>query len=361
MTKYNFSAGPAVMPETVLAQVAQSLINYKNTGLSIAEISHRQPLFGDIIEEATALVKDIYQIKDEFDVIWMPAGASAQMALAPLNLVSARQHIAILETGYWAKKAIAAARQICKVAVLGSSAETNFDRIPKPAEGNWRLPPATRYFHVVSNETIEGTQYHDYPSVSVPLVADMTSDFLSRPIPLERFGVIYASAQKNFGMAGITCVLIRKDMLTKPLKRTIPTIFDYKTHIASRSLYHTCPTVPIYTAMLALRWTKEQGGLTEMNRRNIEKSRLLYQEIDRNPLFTGITVNEDRSMMNVCFRGTTSTLEDQFLAFAEQKNIVSIKGFPEVGGFRASMYNAMPLETVKILVQTMQSFSEKHG
>jgi phosphoserine aminotransferase len=361
MKKINFNPGPSMMPESVLAAVTHSLANHNNTGLSIAEISHRSPAFLEIIEEATASIRELYGIKDEFDVLWMPGGASTQMALAPLNLVNPQQNIAILETGYWAKKAIAAAAQICKVNILASSAATNFDRIPKPLRGNWQIPRSTQYLHVVSNETIEGTQYHNYPSVSVPLVADMTSDFLSRPLPLDKFGIIYASAQKNFGMAGITCVLIRKSMLEKKVKRTIPTIFNYKTHIESQSLYHTCPTVPIYTSMLALRWTKEQGGLAEIQRRNAQKARVLYEEVDKNPLFEGIAVKEDRSVMNVCFTAISPELEARFFDFTEKNGIVGIKGFPTIGGFRASIYNAMPIENVKILGQIMQSFSEKYG
>jgi phosphoserine aminotransferase len=271
-----------------------------------------------------------------------------------MNLVNTRQSIAIVDTGYWAIKAIKAASQLCKVHVLASSRDTNYDRIPK----NWTLPRGTQYLHVVSNETIDGTQYHDYPSVNVPLVADMTSDFLTRPLPLDKFGVIFASAQKNFGLAGITCVIIRKDMLNKQVKRTIPTIFDYKTHVSTQSLYHTCATFPIYVAMLALRWTKAQGGLIEMQRRNIEKSTLLYAEIDRNPLFHGSVVKEDRSMMNVCFKAINPETETAFLDFAEKNNVVGIKGFPTVGGFRASIYNAMPLESVKILVDLMKEFEK---
>ena len=355
MKKHNFSPGPAVIPPSVLEEAASSLIEYNHLGMSIAEISHRAPPFLAIIEEATALVKELYGIKDDFEVIWVPGGASSQLAIAPMNLVNPRQSIAIVDTGYWAIKAIRAASQLCKVNVLASSKDTNYDRILK----DWTLPKNAQYFHVVSNETIDGTQYHNYPSVNIPLVADMTSDFLSKPIPLDKFGLIFASAQKNFGLAGITCVIIRKDMLERKVKRIIPSIFDYKTHVSTQSLYHTCATFPIYVSLLVLRWTKAQGGLLKMQKRNEEKAALLYGEIDRNPLFTGSVVEEDRSVMNVCFKAKNVEIETAFLDFAEKNDVVGIKGFPTVGGFRASIYNAMPLESVQLLVDLMKKFETK--
>ena len=360
MKKHNFNPGPAVIPPSVLEEAASSLIEYEHLGISIAEMSHRAPAFLSIIEEATALVKQLYGLTDDFEVIWVPGGASSQLAIAPMNLVSPRQSMAIVDTGYWATKAIKAASEICKVHVLGSSNETNYDRIPK----DWALPKGTQYLHVVSNETIDGTQYHDYPSIAalslakttVPIVADMTSDFLSRPLPLDKFGIIFASAQKNFGMAGVTCVIIRKDMLERQVKRPIPSIFNYKTHVLTQSLYHTCATFPVYVSMLTLRWTLAQGGLIEMQRRNNEKSTLLYNEIDKNPLFKGSVVKEDRSVMNVCFKAINAEIEAGFLDFAEKNNVIGIKGFPTVGGFRASIYNAMPLESVLVLVDLMKEF-----
>ena len=352
MKIHNFSAGPATMPPSVLAEAADSLREYDHTGISFAEMSHRNPKFIAVIEEATALIKELLGLTDDFEVIWVPGGASAQLAVAPMNLVNSRQYIAAADTGFWADRAIKAAAQICKVHVLGSSKETNYDRIPN----NWTLPRGTQYLHVVSNETINGTQYQAYPSVKVPLVADMTSDFLSKPLEMDRFGVIFASAQKNFGMSGIACVIIRKDMLERKVKRTIPTIFDYKTHVSTHSLYHTAATFPIYVAMLALRWTKAQGGVGEMQRRNEAKAALLYAEIDRNSLFTGSVVKEDRSVMNACFRINNPELEQSFFQFTEQNGVVGLKGFPTVGGFRASMYNAMPLESVALLAGLMKEF-----
>jgi phosphoserine aminotransferase len=362
MKKYNFNPGPAMIPSSVLAEAAQNLLDYKGMGISIAEMSHRSPQFLEIIEEATALVKELYCLNSDFEVVWMSGGASAQLAIAPMNLLNLRESMAIVDTGYWATKAIKAASELCKVHVLGSSKDTHYDRIPTikadKSGQKGQLPKGTQYLHVVSNETIDGTQYHDYPTVDVPIVADMTSDFLSKPLPLDKFGLIFASAQKNFGLAGITCVIIRKDWLKKTVKRTIPTIFDYRTHVASQSLYHTCATFPIYVSMLALRWTKAQGGLVEMDRRNKEKAALLYAEIDRNPLFKGSVVEENRSIMNVCFKAINAETEAGFLDFAEKHNVVGIKGFATVGGFRASIYNAMPLETVAILTDLMKKFEK---
>ncbi len=364
MTIHNFSAGPATMPSSVLAEAADSLREYDHTGISFAEMSHRNPKFLVVIEEATALIKELLSLTHDFEVIWVPGGASSQLAIAPMNLVNARQSIAALDTGFWSDRAIKAAAQICKVHVLGSSKETNYDRIPMVNTDkigkDWTLPRHTQYLHVVSNETINGTQYHGYPSVKVPLVADMTSDFLTKPLEIDKFGVIFASAQKNFGMAGIACVIIRKDMLDRKVRRTVPTIFDYKTHISAHSLYHTAPTFPIYVAMLALRWTKAQGGVLEMQRRNEAKAAHLYAEIDRNPLFKGSVVKEDRSVMNACFRINRPELEQSFFQFAEQNGVVGLKGYPTVGGFRASMYNAMPLESVAVLADLMKEFEVQH-
>jgi phosphoserine aminotransferase len=356
MKIHNFSPGPAIIPPSVLAEAAESLREFDGMGMSFAEMSHRHPKIMAVVEEATALVKQLYGLTSDFEVIWVPGGASSQLAIAPMNLVSPRQTMAIVDTGYWATKAIKAASQLCKVHVLGSSKETHYDRIPR----DWTLPRFAQYLHVASNETIEGNQLHDYPSVKIPIVADMTSDFLTKPLEMDKFGVIFASAQKNFGMAGITCVIIRKDMLERKVKRVIPTIFDYKTHVSAQSLYNTTATFPVYVSMLTLRWTLVQGGLVEMQRRNEAKSNLLYNEIDRNPLFTANVVVEDRSVMNACFRGINTEMEANFIDFAEKSGVVGIKGFPTVGGFRASMYNALPLESVGLLVDLMKEFERLH-
>ncbi len=357
MKTFNFSPGPAVIPPSVLEEASRSLIEYEHTGLSLAEMSHRSPKVMAMIEEASGLVRELLDLTTDFEVIWVAGGASSQLAIAPMNLTGPRDSVAVVNTGYWAAKAIQAAGQLCRVQVLATSESTGYDRIPK----TWSLPPETAYFHLVSNETINGTQHHSFPDIPVPVVADMTSDFLTRPLPMEKFGVIFASAQKNFGMAGTTCVVIRKDMLEKKPDRLIPTIFDYKTHVSARSLYHTAPVFPIYVSMLTLRWTKEQGGLVKIAEKNAEKAALMYAEIDRNSLFTGNVAAEDRSVMNACFRINRPELEAGFLKFAEENGVVGIKGFPTAGGFRASMYNAMPLEGVRALAELMQEYEERMG
>jgi phosphoserine aminotransferase len=353
MKQHNFSPGPAALPESVLQEAAQGLLNYNQTGLSVAEISHRSPLFLDIIEAATALVKDLYQLDDRYEVVWMPGGASGQLAMAPMNLVSKDERVAFVDTGFWAQRAMDAAAEICQIHVLASSSQSTYDHIPK----NWTLPKDIKYLHVVSNETIDGTQYHTYPEVEVPLVADMTSDFLTRPLPMEKFGVIFASAQKNFGIAGVTCVILNKDRISEKMLGEIPTIYNYQTHIREQSLYHTIPTFPVYVSLLMLRWIKAQGGLKAMQAQSIAKSALLYAEIDRHPLFTGNVHVADRSLMNACFRGINAEVEEAFLAYLTKHGIVGIKGFPTVGGFRASMYNGLPLESVQYLVQLMKSYN----
>ncbi|MEY4275136.1 MAG: hypothetical protein RL638_2084 [Bacteroidota bacterium] len=352
MRKHNFSPGPATLPEVVFQQAAEALVDFNQSGLSIAEISHRAPEFTDIIEEATALVKELYQLPDYFEVLWLPGGASSQLAVAPLNLLGANDSMAIVDTGFWAQRSIDAAKEVAQAHVLASSRDTQYDRIPK----EWSLPANTKYLHVVSNETIEGIQYHQYPEVDIPLVADMTSDFVSKPLDLDRFGIIFASAQKNFGIAGITCVLVNTKVLPENTGRVIPTIFNYRTHIDNQSLYHTVPTFPVYVALLMLGWIKEQGGLSEMQRRSEAKAQLIYDEIDRNPLFEGIAVKEDRSVLNACFRGIYPEIDAQFLKYLTENNVVGIKGFPTVGGFRASMYNGMPIESVAYLVELMKNF-----
>ncbi len=352
MRKHNFSPGPATLPDVVFQQAAAALLDFNQSGLSVAEISHRAPEFTAIIEEATSLVRELYQLPDYFEVLWLPGGASSQLAVAPMNLLGANDYMAIVDTGFWAQRSIDAAKEVAQVHVLAPSGDTKNNRIPK----NWTLPANAKYLHVVSNETIEGLQYHQYPDVAIPLVADMTSDFLSKPLDMDRFGIIFASAQKNFGIAGITCVLVNTKVLPENTGRVIPTIWNYRTHIEHQSLYHTVPTFPVYVALLMLRWIKEQGGLLEMQRRSEAKAQLIYDEIDRNSLFVGIAAKEDRSVLNACFRGISPEIDEQFLAYLTDNKVVGIKGYHVVGGFRASMYNGMPLESVAYLVELMKNF-----
>jgi phosphoserine aminotransferase len=297
-------------------------------------------------------VKKLYGLSDDWAVLWLPGGASSQLTVAPMNLTEPNDKIAFVDTGFWAGRAIEAAANEANTFFLASSKDTNYDRIPKITDVQ-----GARYLHVVSNETIDGTQYHDFPEVDVPLVADMTSDFLSRPLPMEKFGVIFASAQKNFGIAGITCVLVNKAVLPEKNSRKVPKIFDYHTHIAENSLYHTIPTYPVYVALLMLRYINKQGGLAEMQRLSEQKSALIYNEIDRNPLLKGIVATEDRSLMNACFTSQSPEMDQKINLFLEQNDIVGIKGFPTKGGFRASIYNGQPLASVAHLVDLLQNLS----
>ena len=352
MRKHNFFAGPATLPFEVIQEASAGLLDYKGMGISIAEVSHRSPIFTDLVEEANALVKKLYGLSDDWAVLWLPGGASSQLTVAPMNLTEPQDKIAFVDSGFWAGRAFEAAANEANAFFLDSSKESQYDRIPKISDVQ-----NARYLHVVSNETIDGTQYHQFPEVDVPLVADMTSDFLSRPLPMEKFGVIFASAQKNFGIAGITCVLVNKHVLPEKNSRKIPKIFNYHTHIDENSLYHTIPTYPVYVALLMLRYIDKKGGLTEMQRLSKQKSQLIYQEIDRNPLLTGMVAVEDRSVMNACFRSQTPEMDHKLDLYLVENDIVGIKGFPIKGGFRASIYNGQPLESVIHLVQVLQNFT----
>lgn len=352
MRKHNFFAGPATLPFEVIQEASAGLLDYKGMGISIAEISHRSPIFMDLVDEANALVKKLYNLSDDWAVLWLPGGASSQLTVAPMNLTEPQDKIAFVDSGFWAGRAFEAAANEANAFFLDSSKESQYDRIPKISDAQ-----NARYLHVVSNETIDGTQYHQFPEVDVPLVADMTSDFLSRPLPMEKFGVIFASAQKNFGIAGITCVLVNKHVLPEKNSRKIPKIFNYHTHIDENSLYHTIPTYPVYVALLMLRYIDKKGGLTEMQRLSKQKSQLIYQEIDRNPLLTGMVAVEDRSVMNACFRSQTPEMDQKLDLYLVENDIVGIKGFPIKGGFRASIYNGQPLESVIHLVEVLQNFT----
>jgi phosphoserine aminotransferase len=352
MRKHNFFAGPATLPFEVIQEASKGLLDYKGMGISIAEISHRSPIFTDLLDEANALVKKLYGLSDDWAVLWLPGGASSQLTVAPMNLTEPQDKIAFVDSGFWAGRAFEAAANEANAFFLESSKESQYDRIPKISDAQ-----NARYLHVVSNETIDGTQYHQFPEVDVPLVADMTSDFLSRPLPMEKFGVIFASAQKNFGIAGITCVLVNKHVLPEKNSRKIPKIFNYHTHIDENSLYHTIPTYPVYVALLMLRYIDKKGGLTEMQRLSKQKSQLIYQEIDRNPLLTGMVAVEDRSVMNACFRSQTPEMDQKLDLYLVENDIVGIKGFPIKGGFRASIYNGQPLESVIHLVEVLQNFT----
>ena len=355
MKKYNFYAGPSILSQYTIEETAKAIENFAGTGLSILEVSHRSKEFLAVIEETGALVKELLEIPEGYEVLFLGGGASMQFCMSPYNLLEKKA--AFLETGTWAKNAIKEAKNFGEAVVVASSADKNFSYIPK----GYKIPADCEYFHYTSNNTIYGTQTYYTPDVNVPLVCDMSSDFLSHPFDVSKYDLIYAGAQKNVGPAGVTIVIVRKDALGR-VTRTIPTILNYKTHIDKESMFNTPPVLPIYSCLMTLKWYKSLGGLKELEKRNIEKAQILYDEIDRNKLFVGTAEVEDRSLMNVCFvmAPEYKELEAEFYAFATSKGMVGIKGHRSVGGFRASIYNAMPIEGVKALVECMQEFEKNH-
>ncbi len=358
MKKHNFSAGPAILPTAVLKEAAKSALNYQGSGLSLMEMSHRGPEFTAIIEEASDLVRELLDIPPDkgYHVLWLTGGASTQFFMVPMNLLDSTQKAAYIDTGTWASKAIKEAKAFGQVEVLASSKEQNYTFIPK----GWKVSKDVRYLHLTSNNTIFGTQYQRFPQSPVPIVCDMSSDFLSRPIDVSAFGLIYAGAQKNLGPAGVTVVVVREDMLGQ-VNRHLPSMLDYRTFIKEKSLYNTPPVFPIYVSLLTLRWLKKLGGTKAIHRRNKAKAKLLYDEIDANPLFVGTAAKEDRSLMNACFVMAPGYegLEKEFLKEAEANGIVGLKGHRSVGGFRASMYNALPKSSVQVLVELMRDFAQR--
>lgn len=351
---HNFSAGPGILPEEVLQQAAEACINFDNMNLSLLEISHRSKNFEKVMEEARALVLEHFEVSaDEYDVIYLGGGASLQFAMVPYNFLKTKA--AYVNTGVWASKAIKEAQKLGEVNVVASSEDKKFGYIPK----NFTVPDNVDYLHITSNNTIYGTQYKTFPDVKVPLVCDMSSDIFSRKVDAKKFFLIYAGAQKNMGPAGATMVMIRKDFLEKS-KANLLTMLDYKTHIKAGSMFNTPPVFPVYVVMLTLRWLKKIGGVSAIEKINQQKSELLYNEIDRNSLFEGTVIaKEDRSTMNVCFRLKNEALEPEFDKMWKEANISGIRGHRDVGGYRASLYNALPLESVKVLVEVMQEFEKK--
>lgn len=355
MKKHNFYAGPSILSEFAIKNTADAVLNFEGTGLSILEVSHRSKEFIAVMDEAQALVKELLNVPEGYHVLFLGGGASSQFAMVPFNLLNKKA--AYLDSGAWAAKAIKEAKSFGETVVVGSSKEDNYTYIPQ-----YEVPSDVDYFHFTSNNTIYGTQIKTDPEVSVPLVADMSSDIFSRPIDISKYAVIYGGAQKNLGPSGVTFVIVREDLLGK-VERHIPTMLDYRTHISKESMFNTPPCAPIYTSLQTLKWYKQLGGVPAMQKRNIEKSELLYGEIDRNKLFKCPVKNkEDRSDMNVTFvmADEYKSLEAEFLAHASSKNIVGIKGHRSVGGFRASIYNAMPIESVKVLVDAMQEFEQRN-
>lgn len=353
-TVHNFNAGPSVLPKEVFDQASQAVLNFNDTGLSILELGHRTSLFQDVMDEARSLVKELMQLDNNHEVLFLHGGASTQFMQVPMNLLNQNDTAAYTETGIWADKAIKEARLFGKVEIVCSSREADFNCIPK----DFAVPADANYLHITTNNTIHGTQWQQMPSVSVPLVADMSSDVLSRVINFNSFDVIYAGAQKNVGAAGVNLVVVNKNILGN-VKRNIPTIMDYRNHIKEGSMLNTPPVFAVYVCLLTLRWLKEQGGVSAIEKLNTEKAALLYKEIDENHLFSGKVAKEDRSKMNVCFVITNKDFEDDFLSFAKQQGIVGIKGHRTAGGFRASLYNALPISSVNVLVDIMRDFGQR--
>ncbi len=351
--KHNFGAGPGILPHEVLKQASEGVINFNGTGLSILEISHRSPEFEAVLDEAVRLVKELFEVPEGYSVLFLQGGASTQFALAPFNLLPEGGKAAYLETGVWANKALKEAKLFGETVVVATSKESNFTYIPKDFE----IPKDAAYFHITSNNTIYGTQQKKFPKSPIPMVCDMSSDIFSRKVNVADFGLIYAGAQKNMGPAGVTLVIVKDSLLGKT-NRKIPSMFDYKVQIEGGSMYNTPPVFAIYVSMLTLNWLKAKGGVAGIEIENDAKAKALYTEIDRNPLFKGVCAVEDRSHMNVCFVVENPEHEKPFLKLCDEKGIVGLKGHRSVGGFRASIYNALPITSVHVLIDAMQEFQE---
>jgi phosphoserine aminotransferase len=353
--KHNFGAGPGILPHEVLKQAAAAVVDFNGIGLSILEISHRSPEFEAVLDEAVKLVKELFSVPEGYSVLFLQGGASTQFAMIPYNLLPDGGKAAYLESGVWANKALKEAKYFGEAQIVATAKEANFTYIPKDFE----IPADAAYFHITSNNTIYGTQLHKFFPSPVPVVCDMSSDIFSRKINVADFGLIYAGAQKNMGPAGVTLVIVKDDILGKS-GRKIPSMFNYQTQIEGGSMYNTPPVFAIYVSMLTLNWLKSKGGVEAIEKENEAKAKVLYEEIDRNPLFKGVCVPEDRSIMNVCFITENPELEKPFLKLCDEKGIIGIKGHRSAGGFRASIYNALPITSVYVLIDAMREFAEKN-
>jgi phosphoserine aminotransferase len=349
MKRHNFGAGPGILPQEVIDESANAVLNFNNSGLSILEISHRSKAFEAVMDEARSLVRELLNVPITHEVLFLHGGASTQFAMVPCNLL--KQKAGYIESGVWAQKAIHEAKMLGEVDIVASSSDKNFSYVPK----DFAIPSDIDYLHVTSNNTIYGTQMKSFPTTEVPLVCDMSSDIFSRPIDVSQFGLIYAGAQKNMGPAGATLVIVQKDLLGKS-GRKINSMLDYNVHIKAESMYNTPPAFPVYVCMLTLRWLKKMGGVAAIEQKNIEKATLFYEALDCNPLFIGNVAKEDRSLMNACFNLKDSAMESRFLQACEDNGIVGIKGHRLSGGFRASLYNALPIESVHKLIEVMNNF-----
>ena len=355
MKKYNFNAGPSILPREVIENTARQILNFNGSGLSLAEISHRAKDFQPVVDEAVALIKELLEVPEGYSVLFLGGGASLEFCMIPYNFLIKKA--GYLNSGVWAKKAMKEAKLFGEVVEVASSADSNYSFYPK----DWTCPTDLDYLHITTNNTIYGTEIRKEPEVPVRLIGDMSSDIFSRPIDVAKYDCIYAVAQKNLAMAGVTLVIVKDDALGKA-ERQIPTMLDYRTHVEKGSMFNTPPVVPIYCALETLRWIKANGGVQEMDRRAIERARIVYDEIDRNKLFRGTVAEDSRSLMNICFvmNDEYKELEKPFFDFATSKGMVGIKGHRSVGGFRASTYNAQTIEGVEALVACMKEFEQQH-
>lgn len=354
MKKYNFNAGPSILPREVIENTAKQILDFNGSGLSLMEISHRAKDFQPVVDEAVALIKELLSVPEGYSVIFLGGGASLQFTQVPCNFLIKKA--AYLNTGVWAKKSMKEAKLYGEVVEVATSADANFTYIPK----NFDIPADADYLHVTTNNTIYGTEIRKEIDSPIPLIGDMSSDIFSRPVDVSKYDCIYAGAQKNLAMAGVTVIIVKNDKLGRA-PRQIPTMLDYRTHVDKGSMFNTPPVVPIYCALETLRWIKKSGGVEAMDKKAIERAKIIYDEIDRNRVFRGTVKEEDRSLMNICFvmNEDFAELEKPFMEFATQKGMVGIKGHRDVGGFRASCYNAMSIEGAEALVACMKEFEAK--
>ena len=355
MKKYNFNAGPSMLPREVIENTAKQCLDFNGSGLSLMEISHRAKDFQPVVDEAVDLIKELLQVPEGYSVIFLGGGASLEFCMIPYNFLIKKA--AYLNTGTWAKKAMKEAKLFGDVVEVASSADANYTFIPK----DWTCPTDVDYLHITTNNTIYGTEIRKELDVPVRMIADMSSDIFSRPIDVAKYDCIYAGAQKNLAMAGVTLAIIKDDALGKA-PRQIPTMLDYRTHVEKGSMFNTPPVVPIYSALETLRWIKKNGGVEAMDKLALQRADILYSESDRNKLFKGTVATEDRSVMNICFvmNDEYKELEKPFFDFATERGMVGIKGHRSVGGFRASCYNAQTIEGVNALVQAMKDFERQN-
>jgi phosphoserine aminotransferase len=356
MKKHNFNAGPSILPQIAIENTAKAVLDLNGIGLSLLEISHRSKDFQAVIDEAVALFKELLNIPEGYQVIFLGGGASLQFCMVPFNMMGKKS--AYLETGVWAKKAAKEAKYFGEAVTVASSSDKNFNYIPV----GYTVPEDADYFHITTNNTIYGTEIRTDYDCKVPLIADMSSDILSRPVDISKYALIYGGAQKNLGPAGVTFVIVREDLLGK-VERPIPTMLDYRTHIKEGSMFNTPPCLPIFTVKETLKWIKSLGGVEAIEKMNIEKADLLYNAIDSSKMFVGTAEKESRSLMNICFvmKDEYKDKEDAFMEFAKNRGMIGIKGHRSVGGFRASTYNALPMESVQALVDCMMDFEKDNA